>query len=60
MKNNLKEIMEMKSISINDLAKDADVTVATVLNWRKAETIKPKTQRKIAKALKIDVGVVFG
>ena len=25
----------------------------------KAETIKPKTQRKIAKALKVDVNVVF-
>lgn len=59
MKNNLKEIMELKTVSINDLAKYADVTVGTVLNWRKSDKIKLKTQRKIAKALKVDVNELF-
>lgn len=59
MKNNLKEIMKQKQISFNDMAKLTDVSVTTIQNWQKAELIKPKTQRKIAKALKVDVTVLF-
>lgn len=58
-KNNLKEIMTKEGITIQDLAISMNVSLPTICNYRKAETIKPKTQRKIAKALKVDVNVVF-
>lgn len=59
MKNNLKEIMTKEGVTIQDLAMSMDVSLPTICKYRKAETIKPKTQRKIAKALKVDVNVVF-
>lgn len=59
MQNNLKQIMESQNLSIDDFAKKADVTVGTVMNWRKAETMKIKKRIKIAKCLGVDVNEVF-
>lgn len=59
MKNNLKEVMKEKNLSIDDFARKANVTVGTVQNWRKAEKMKTKTQEKIAKLLGVKVFEVF-
>lgn len=59
MKNNLKQIMQEKKILVEDFAKIMDVTQTTIVNWRNSEKLKPKTQRKIAKALKVDVTELF-
>ena len=42
MANNLKKIMINKGISLDDMAKMCDVSVTTVRNWRKSETLKRK------------------
>lgn len=59
MKNNLKEVMTEKKLSIQEFANIMDVSLTTVNTWRKSKDIRPKTQRKIAKALKVDVSLVF-
>lgn len=59
MKNNLKEIMTSKGVTIQDLAISMGVSLPTICKYRKEETLKPKTQRKIAKALKVDVNELF-
>lgn len=61
MTNRLKEVMTEKKISIDDLSVIANVTNATICNWRrkKVDEIKPKTRGKIAKYLKMDVNDIF-
>lgn len=54
MKNRLKEVMQEKKISCDYLSKKVDVTTTTIINWRKADELKPQTVDKIAKALEID------
>lgn len=54
MKNRLKEAMQEKKISCDYLAKKVDVTTTTIINWRKADELKPQTIDKIATALNIE------
>lgn len=53
MSNNLKKIMEKKKVSLDDMAKKCDVSVTTVRNWRKAESLKRKKALIIAEVLNV-------
>lgn len=51
--------MTKEGITIQELAINMNVSLPTICNYRKAESLKPKTQRKIAKALKVGVEELF-